>query len=88
MFFSTSHYKPYKTLWDTLQVLNEGSEGVKQSKINTLAKEYELFCMKHGETVASMHKRCVHMIKKLENLGNTISNQDCANKVLRLCAGK
>lgn len=40
------------------------------------------------ETLASMHKRCFHIIKKLENLGNTISNQDCANKVLRLYEGK
>lgn len=41
-------------MWDGIQVLNKGTEDVKQSKIKTLMEEYELFCIESGETMASM----------------------------------
>lgn len=43
-----------KAMWDALQVLHEGTEDVKKSKINTLIKEYNFFCMKLRESVASI----------------------------------
>lgn len=36
-----------------------------------------------GETITSMQVHFVHIINKLENFGKTLSNQDCANKLLR-----
>jgi len=32
-------------MWDALETLHEGTDEVKQSKINTLVQQYELFCM-------------------------------------------
>jgi len=39
--------------------------------------------MKDGETISSMQMRFTHIVNKLQNLGKTISNQDCTNKILR-----
>ena len=35
-------------MWDALEILHEGTDDVKQSKINTLVQQYELFCMEDG----------------------------------------
>jgi len=78
-----SHCKTSKDMWDALEILHEGTDDVKQSKINTLVQQYELFCMEDGETISSMQMRFTHIVNKLQNLGKTISNQDCTNKILR-----
>jgi len=70
-------------MWDALETLHEGTDEVKQSKINTLVQQYEIFCMKDSETISSMQMRFTHIINKLQNLGKTISHQDCTNKILR-----
>jgi len=82
-YHSVSHCKTSKDMWDALETLHEGTNEVKQSKVNTLVQQYELFCMKDGETISSMQMRFTHIINKLQNLGMTISNQDCTNKTLR-----
>lgn len=61
-------------MWNTLQTLYEGNEDVKDSKINMLTKEYGLFCMEPRKS---------EEFNKLDNLENTISKKDCANKILR-----
>ena len=70
-------------MWNSLETLHEGLDEVKQSNINTLVQQYELFCTKDGETIFSMQMRFTHILNKLQNLGKTISNQDCTNKTLR-----
>jgi len=46
-------------------------------------QQYELFRMEDGETISSMQMRFTHIVNKWQNLGKTISNQDCTNKILR-----
>ena len=70
-------------MWNTSQVLYEGTKDVKDFKINTMIEEYELFCMEPGVTVESMQSRFLHLINKLEILEKSIHNKDCANKILR-----
>jgi len=82
-YHSVSHCKTSKDMWDALETLHEGTDQVNQSKINTLVQQYALFCMKDGETISSMQMRFTHIVNKLQNLGKTISNQDCTNKILR-----
>jgi hypothetical protein len=82
-YHSVSHCKTSKDMWDALETLHERTDEVKQSKINTLVQQYELFRMNDGETISSMQTRFTHIVNKLQNLGKTISNQDCTNKILR-----
>lgn len=52
------------------------------TSINTLIEEYELFNMEPGETVESMHMHFINLIKRLKNIHNNLSNQNCDKKVL------
>ena len=70
-------------MWDALEVSHEGTNEVKQARINTLNQEFELFRMKHGETIADMQKRFTQLINRLNALGNPTSNDIATNKVLR-----
>jgi len=51
-------------MWDALETLHEGTDDVKQSKINTLVQKYELFRMEDGETIFSMQMRFTHIVNK------------------------
>ena len=82
-FYRVSHCETVKAMWDVLQVAHEGTNEVKQARVNTLNQEFKLFRMKHGETIAQMQKRFSHLINRLNLLGNPISNGIPTNKVLR-----
>jgi len=70
-------------MWDALKILHEGTDDFQQLKINTLVQQYELFRMEDGESISSMQMRFTHIVNKLQNLGKTVLNQDCTNKILR-----
>lgn len=61
-------YKSKKDMWDSFQTRFEGAEDVKDSKINMLIEEFELFCMEPKESVESMLTCFLHLINKLKNL--------------------
>jgi antirestriction protein len=82
-YHSVSRRKTTKDMWEASKTLHEGTDDVKQSKINTLVQQCEPFRMEDGETISSMQMRFTHIVNKLQNLGKTISNQDCTNKILR-----
>lgn len=42
-------------MWDALQTLYEGREGVKDSKINIFIEEFELFRIEPRESIDFMH---------------------------------
>ncbi|XP_075109047.1 uncharacterized protein LOC142180850 [Nicotiana tabacum] len=46
-----------KEIWEVLQIAHEGTTPVKQSKIDMLTTEYELFRMKDDEFIQDMHTR-------------------------------
>src|SRR3954464_4266823 len=56
-YFRVSHCQTAKEMWDALQVAHEGTNDVKLARMNTLTKEFDLFHMKQGETIADMQKR-------------------------------
>lgn len=66
-------------MWNVLQVIHEGTEDVKEYKINMLKEEYELFHVEPNEIVEPMQTHFLHLINKLENLGKSLCNKDCAN---------
>jgi hypothetical protein len=43
-------------MWNTLETTYEGTTNVKQSKINALTQEFELFHIKHSEIIPDMQK--------------------------------
>ncbi|XP_070036654.1 uncharacterized protein [Nicotiana tomentosiformis] len=61
-----------KVIWEALQTAHEGTTQVKQSKIDMLTTEYELFRMKNDESIQDMHTRFTSIINKLHSFGETI----------------
>jgi hypothetical protein len=43
-----------KQIWDTLCVAHEGTNQVKESKLNMLTTSYELFRMSEGDSISNM----------------------------------
>ncbi|XP_070004499.1 spindle pole body component 110-like [Nicotiana sylvestris] len=61
-----------KEIWEALQTAHEGTTQVKQSMIDMLTTEYELFRMKDDESIQDMHTRFISIINELHSLGETI----------------
>jgi len=53
-----------KDIWEALQVAHEGTNQVKQSRIELLMRKYELFEMGDRETVKDMYTHFTHITNK------------------------
>ncbi|XP_009610225.1 uncharacterized protein [Nicotiana tomentosiformis] len=73
-----------KEKWEALQTAHEGTTQVKQSKIDMLTTEYELFKMKDNESIQDMHTRFTSIINELHSLGEIIHRNKLVRKVLRV----
>lgn len=71
-----------KEIWEALQTAHEGTTQVKQSKIDMLTTEYELFRMKDDESIQDMHTRFTSIINELHSLGEIIPRNKLVRKVL------
>ncbi|XP_075075619.1 uncharacterized protein LOC142162770 [Nicotiana tabacum] len=60
---------------------------VKQSKIDMLTTEYELFRMKDDESIQDMHSRLTSIINELHSLGEVIPKNKLVRKVLNVLPG-
>ncbi|XP_070009887.1 uncharacterized protein [Nicotiana sylvestris] len=73
-----------KEIWKALQTTHEGTTQVKQSKIDMLTTEYELFRMKDDESIQDMHTRFTFIINELHSLGETIPRNKLVRKFLSI----
>ncbi|GAV91970.1 UBN2 domain-containing protein, partial [Cephalotus follicularis] len=55
-----------KEIWDRLMVTYEGTNQVKDTKINRLVHDYELFTMLENENISSMYARFNDIINALK----------------------
>nr|XP_016484044.1 PREDICTED: uncharacterized protein LOC107804639 [Nicotiana tabacum] len=71
-----------KEIWEALQTAHEGTTQVKQSKIDMLTTEYELFKMKDDESIQDIHTRFTSIINELHSLGEIIPRNKLDRKTL------
>ncbi|XP_075095481.1 uncharacterized protein LOC142173739 [Nicotiana tabacum] len=71
-----------REIWEALQTAHEGTTQVKQSKINTLTTECELFRMKDDESIQDMHTCFTSIINELHSLGEIIPRNKLVMKIL------
>ena len=69
-----------KDIWDALQVAHEGTNQVKQSRIELLMRKYELFEMGDRETIMEMCTQFTHITNELQSLGKTFSTEELVRK--------
>ncbi|GAV76501.1 LOW QUALITY PROTEIN: UBN2 domain-containing protein, partial [Cephalotus follicularis] len=61
-------------MWDRLEVTYEGTNQVKDAKINMLVREYEMFSMKENENISGMFVRFTNIINSLQSLNKCYTN--------------
>ena len=72
-----------KEIWEKLESIYEGNNQVKESRVDQLIHEYELFSMKQGEKVEAMFERLSNIINTLDTLGRKFAEGDVIRKILR-----
>ena len=55
---------------------------MKQSRIELLLREYELFKMGDKETVMEMHTCFTHVTNELKSLGKSFTTEELVRKIL------
>ncbi|KAH9704323.1 hypothetical protein KPL70_011410 [Citrus sinensis] len=70
-------------IWYKLEVIYEGTNQVKESKISRYTRQYELFQMEQNESVYSMYTRFMDIVNTLGALGKTFSNSEKVKKIIR-----
>ena len=73
-----------KEIWDALQIAHEGTNQVKQSRIELLMRKYELFEMGDRESVMDMYTRFTHITNELKSLGKSFTTEELVRKILRI----
>lgn len=67
-----SSCKTTKQMWDKLEVTYEGTNKVKETRINLLIHDYELFQMKEGKSVEEIFSRFSIIIGDLKSFGRPL----------------
>ncbi|XP_070034373.1 uncharacterized protein [Nicotiana tomentosiformis] len=70
-------------MWDKLEVTYKGTNKVKETRINLLVRDYELFQMKDGESVEEMFSQFSKIIGDLKSFGKPIRSREHVRKLLR-----
>ncbi|VFQ96736.1 unnamed protein product [Cuscuta campestris] len=72
-----------KEMWDKLEITYEGTDQVREAKIDFLTHEYELFRMKENEKIDEMFVRFSKIVNDLHALKKTYTDKELVRKVLR-----
>jgi hypothetical protein len=78
-----------KVIWDTLKEAHEGTEHVRQGKMDLINGELELFFIKDGETIQEMYDRLMVLVSDMRALGSKDwDDSKVTKKLLRAFAPK
>ncbi|XP_075103450.1 uncharacterized protein LOC142178030 [Nicotiana tabacum] len=72
-----------KEIWDKLEVTYEGTGKVKETRINLLIRDYELFQMKNDESIEDMFGQFSKIVGDLKSFGRPYSSGEQVRKILR-----
>ncbi|MQL94494.1 hypothetical protein Taro_027147 [Colocasia esculenta] len=70
-------------VWEKLRITYEGTNKVKETRIDILVTQYERFQMQQGETITQMYNRFIDITNGLVGLGKTYEMGDMVRKILR-----
>ena len=57
-----------KVIWDTLRNLHEGTDSVRESKVEILKGQFERFVMLDGESPSDMYDRLSKIVNEIKDL--------------------
>ncbi|MQM22314.1 hypothetical protein Taro_055364 [Colocasia esculenta] len=70
-------------MWEKLRIMYEGTDKVKETRIDILVTQYERFQMQPGESITQMFSRFTDITNRLASLGKTYEMGDMVRKILR-----
>ncbi|MQM20656.1 hypothetical protein Taro_053679 [Colocasia esculenta] len=70
-------------MWEKLRITYEGTDKVKETRIDILVTQYERLQMQPGETITQMYSRFTDITNGLAGLGKTYEMGDMVRKILR-----
>lgn len=77
-----------KEAWDILQAAYVGADKVKQVKLHSLRRQFELLSMQENEAVSDYFNRLQVLVNSMKACNEVISNQQIVEKVLRTLTQK
>src|SRR5947208_8629445 len=75
--------KTSREVWSTLDVICDGTESVRENKLQMLTQSYEWFLHKQGETFGDLFNRFNRLINDLKAHGKEFQRKDINNKFMR-----
>ncbi|KAH9680653.1 Integrase catalytic domain-containing protein [Citrus sinensis] len=82
-FHKVSSCESANEIWHKLEVVYEGTNQVKESKISRYTRQYKLFQMEQNKNVYSMYTRFTDIVNTLGALGKTFSNSEKVKKIIK-----
>ena len=88
-FNKISRLENAKEIWVTLIDMHEGTDSVKESKLNVLQSQLDKFKMKDGEGIAEMYSRLSLITNEIADLvSEEMNGRFIIKKILRDLDGK
>ncbi|TXG48236.1 hypothetical protein EZV62_027530 [Acer yangbiense] len=82
VFTSIMHLETAKEIWDELKERYEGSERVKNVKMLTLKREFEMLKMKESESVKDYSSKLSELVNQMRLYGETVEDYKVVEKML------
>ncbi|MQM00763.1 hypothetical protein Taro_033507 [Colocasia esculenta] len=70
-------------IWEKLRITYEGTDKVKETRIDILVTQYERFQMQPGESITQMYSKFTNITNGLASLGKSYEMGDMVRKILR-----
>ncbi|TXG59015.1 hypothetical protein EZV62_016844 [Acer yangbiense] len=82
IFTSIMHLETAKEIWDEVKERYEGSERVRNVKMLTLKREFEMLKMKESESVKDYSSKLSELVKQMRLYGETVEDYKVVEKML------
>lgn len=87
-FEKISKAKKSKEAWDILENYHTGGDKVKQVKLQSYRRKYEMMQMEEDQKVSEYFSKLTTIVNQMKTYGEKITNQMVAEKVLRSLSTK
>jgi hypothetical protein len=77
-----------KECWDILQRSHAGGEKLKQVRLQTLKRQFELLQMEPNEKVSEYFNRITKVSNAMKSCGETVTDQSIVSKIMRILSYK
>lgn len=82
MFNHVANYRDTKHIWEIIQIINEGTEEVRENRLEILTSEYEHFRSNPGEGISEVFERYNKLINNLNLEGKYYTTKEVNRKFM------